>query len=529
MLLSARLPIPPSPLQRGSAGILFLLSASLFGCPSTNGDGVRILAVEVVGDTNNAEFDLEVQGRGFGLTNLVYDVSSGTGTSSTAELTARISQQNGGNARIFKKSAITVQSPQFLKVAVRLNEPLVQGIYRLELIEGMNTLAEETAAFEVAGDGKRPDAGVDAGPPVDTGMGSPDGGEDGGPGDTGPIDTGIGDAGPPDSGEPDSGLGPFVGNYAYRRSVEVTSTVQIPAGATLVVPLLHGTWIAEGKAETDGRDIRVYQGGTPLDFQWADANALGTDTLAVVVRVARAIPVGGMAGDALAVYYGDPAATNVPGDGVFAFIERFEAPVSPINQGNDGAWFKADNWVHCNAQNGVNQVLANGDNHSYCALDRSGGLARSTLATPRQTQMSNAPGANLIYEMSIWMAGQTPDGLEDLTYFSYGSDNETFQDTIDVPLANWQGLLPDGQLTFQDSDNQNRLVQGWRFTPAAIQWWQRTIARFVPSIDQPSLHFRHVSTDDDSQAGAALIDDWWVRLAVEPKPVLVLGPEEVMP
>lgn len=525
MLQAPRFHVPPSLLKRSWAGLLFLASAGLFGCPSTTADPIQILSVQVLGDPASTEFELEVEGRGFGLHSVSYDLSSGTGTSSTVDLSIRISRQNGSDARIFRGAALTVQSPRLLKVALKLDQALVAGIYRLELMRELDVLAEEATAFEVMGDAPPKDAGVDAGSPADTGV--PNG--DGGPLDTGAGDTGAPDTGPPDSGEPDSGLGPFVGNYAYRRSVNLTSGVEIPAGATIVVPVPHATLIAEAKAQPDGRDLRVYQGSTPLEFQWADTVALATDGLEIVARVARPIPVGGTPGDALALYYGDPAATNTPGDGVFLFIERFEAPISPVSQGNDTAWFKADNWVHCNGQHGIDAVLPNGDNHAYCALDRSGGLARSTLATPRQTQMSPTPGANLIYEMSLWMAGQTPDNLEDLTYFSYGADNETFPGTVELPPAAWQGLLPDGQLTFQDNNGQNRLVNGWRFTPGAIQWWQRTRARFVPTIDQPSLHFRFVSTDNSSNNGAVLIDDWWVRLAVQPEPVIVLGEEELMP
>ncbi len=535
-LQAPRLKILPTHSQPLSAGLLFLVSAGLLSCPATTADPVRILSVTVVGDSASTAFELEVEGRGFGLSAINYDVAAGTGTSSTVDLGLRISRQNGANARVFRGGAVTVQSPRLLKAVLRLDQSLVPGIYRLELLQGQDTLAENNAAFEVLSD-QPADAGVDAGPTPDTGM-IPDadigeGLPDAGPADTGPdggaTDTGV-DAGPPDTGIPDSGLGPFVGNYAFRRSVNVGSTVEVPAGATLAIPVTHASFVAQTKSETDGRDLRVYQGSTPLDFQWADRFALDSDTLEIVVRVARPIPAGGNAADPLALYYGDPAATNLPGDGVFEFVERFEAPVAPIRPDDANAWFKATAWDHCNAAHGTDAPLTNGDNQAYCAFDRYGDLARSSLATPRQLLVRNTPGANLIYEMNIWFAGQTPDTNQDLLYFSYGADNSTFDQTLEVPPTSWQGFRPNAQLTFTDVDNQPRTVNGWNFTPNAIQWWQRALLRFVPTVDQPSLHFRYISTatSQNSPAGVTAIDDWWIRVAVEPAPSITLGPEELM-
>lgn len=532
MILQApRIKIPPTCSQPLAMGLLFLASAGLFGCPSTTADPLRVLSVTVVGDSASTAFELDIEGRGFGLSTINYDVAAGTGTSSTVDLGLRISRQNGANAQVFRRRSVIVQSPRLIRATIRLDQGLVPGIYRLELLRGQVTVAENPAAFEVLSDLPPSDGGVDGGPSPDTGMipdaGPLDAGPDGGSPDSGPGDVGV-DAGPPDTGIPDSGLGPFVGNYGFRRSVNVGSTVLVPAGATLVIPVPHATLVAQMKSEADGRDLRVYQGTTPLDFQWADRFSVNTDALEIVVRVARDIPPGGAALDPIAVYYGDPNASNAAGDGVFEFVERFDAPVTPIQPGDDTAWFKADAWDHCNAAHGTDAPLANGDNQAYCAFDRSGNLARSSLATPRQLQVRAAPGANLIYEMNIWFAGQTPDTNEDLVYFSYGADNETFDQTLEVPPTSWRGFSPNNQVTFQDVNNQNRTVDGWNFTPNAVQWWQRSLLRFVPSVDQPSLHFRFISTDNSSNAGVTVIDDWWIRVTVEPAPSITLGPEELM-
>jgi hypothetical protein len=129
--------------------------------------------------------------------------------------------------------------------------------------------------------------------------------------------------------------------------------------------------------------------------------------------------------------------------------------------------------------------------------------------------------------MSVWQAGRTIDGPADILYFSYGADNDTFDDTVEPALAAYAGYVPNGTLTFQDTDGQDRTVNGWRHPPDVVEWWQRTTLRFTPTIDNPTLHWRYVSTNPNaSNASASIIDDWWLRLAVEPDFTPVLGPVE---
>ncbi|MCA9555276.1 MAG: hypothetical protein KC933_34910, partial [Myxococcales bacterium] len=76
------------------------------GCPSTNPSAVVISNVIVVGDPATTSFELEVEGRGFGLSEVVYDVPSGTGTSSASAMFARIVDAGGGNALVVARGQL---------------------------------------------------------------------------------------------------------------------------------------------------------------------------------------------------------------------------------------------------------------------------------------------------------------------------------------------------------------------------------------------------------------------------------------
>jgi hypothetical protein len=515
----------PTAAQRPTGWLLFLVAAAALGCPSTSPSRVVISNVTVVGDSASTAFELEIEGRGFGLTEVVYDVKSGTGTSSAADMSVRIVEPDGRNARVIGRRLIQVLSPRLLRVQVRLDTPLRPMEHGVELYAGETLVVEQNPAFRVAGDTPTPDAGVDGGVLPDTGVPGPDADVDAGIPDTGISE----DAGPPDTGlPPDSGLGPFMGGYRFRRPLVVDTPVEAPAGATLLVPVNHAVLVAGNQAKADGSDLMVRQGADPLAFQWSDRVAVGTDGLVMVVKLARAVPVGGDPADPLVLYYGDPLGNNPPTDAVFQFVERFANAPAPVAQGNDSAWWAPQDWYHCPWDRPQENTDV-GYNGAVCVQDADGGASqRRTLSTPRAAGISNAPGANLTYEMSLWLAGSSPDGNSDMFYFAYGPDNDTYQATTVLPPDAWRGYLPSGSLTFQEINGANRtVVGGWNLPPTQT-WWQRATARFTPTVDRPSLHLRNVSNRNGSNAFIG-VDDWWVRLAVEPEPQVSLGPEEARP
>ena len=510
--------------QRAAGGLFFLIGLAVAGCPATAPSPVAITAVTVVGDATTTAFELEIEGRGFGLTEVVYDVPAGTGTSSAATLNLRIVENDGQNGRVIGRRQIQLLSPRLLRVQVRLDSPLRPTEYGVELYDAETLVVDKNPAFRVPGDAPPPDAGIDGGISPDTGVFTD------ADVDAGVPDTGVEpDAGPPDTGlPPDSGLGPFVGGYRFRRPLVVDTAVQAPADATLLVPVPHAAWVTGNQAKADGSDLMVRQGADVLPFQWSDRFAVGTDALVMVVKLLRAVPPGGDPADPLVLYYGDPLGNNPPTEAVFQFVERFAQPLTPLQQGNDNAWWAAEDWTYCTWDRPleVTNVPTSG---AVCVRDDDGGAAqRRTLSSPRLAGLNSAPGANLIYEMSLWLAGRNPDGASDMFYFSYGPDTDSYQLTTVLPPSAWSGYIPSASLTFTEINGANRTVVGGWQLPVAQTWWQRAIARYVPTVDRPSLHLRNVSNQNGSDEYIA-IDDWWVRLAVEPEPLISLGPEEARP
>jgi hypothetical protein len=121
--------------------------------------------------------------------------------------------------------------------------------------------------------------------------------------------------------------------------------------------------------------------------------------------------------------------------------------------------------------------------------------------------MSNAPAANELYEVVAYVGG-TMQANTDIVYFSYGPDNSSFDRTVLLPeLAYDPGFRPNATLTFQETNNNTRTVSGWRL-PAVDNGYQRMRASFVPQINQPNLHFRFISADNQARANTQVrLDD----------------------
>ncbi len=519
-------------MSRKHPALLFSFLLSLVaGCPNTKATQPSIDGVEPEGDVTTVSFRLKVTGRGFGLKSVTFNVAKREGQVAPTPMSLQIAR---GESVIKRIDGVTVESPRVVYADVELSDRLPGNQrYDVALLDGTDLIARLDEAFFVPAqtstetpadggltdggdlikDASLPDGGdMDAG--VDTGV---DGGADAG-------DTGVEDAGAEDAGVADSGLGPFEGAFGFRRLILPNNAVVAPAGVTIEIPVPHASMLTSSTAlAADGADLAVYQGPDRLEHQWSDRFALGTDQLVIVARLVRDLPIGGSETDPLVLYSGDPGAALQVSDGVFQFAERFFNPVA-------NNWYVASNWVHCNIDRPFEVIFDqnNGPFGAYCAIDRSASnLSRATLATPNLAGLDSAPGANLTYDMSAWLAGRTIDGAADITYFSYGPVNDQFDNTTDLDPTAFSGFVPNGTLTFQDTDNQNRTVNGWRFPPDAIQWWQRTRIRFVPAFDAPALHFRFVSTNANTSNNSFFsVDDWWVRLALEPDFAPVLGPVE---
>ena len=115
----------------------------------------------------------------------------------------------------------------------------------------------------------------------------------------------------------------------------------------------------------------------------------------------------------------------------------------------------------------------------------------------------------------------------DILYFSYGPDNSSFDLTTQLPeLAFDPAFRPNATQTFLEINDRNRTVSGWRL-PAVRQPFARMRATFAPNIPTPNLHFRYISTDNQTNQNTQMVlDDLVVRRALNPDFRVTLGPVE---
>lgn len=523
-----------------------LLAASISACPSTTPTPARIERVQVVGDPTTPRFVLRLLGRGLALTGLTYDLSTSTG-SAEVELRLVIVHEERSEEITVLGEQITVLSPRRLDAEV-LQGPLAPGRYGVRLFAGAASepIAEAADAFEVrdpSGEGsdggvpldgepldvdenaKTPDADVsnDAGPGGDATEGDAGDGDDAAEGDAGDGDDAAeGDAAPPDAGvRPDSGLGAFVGAFQFRREVLVgnASTGPAPAGTTLKVSIPHAELVARGQARADAADVVLYYGASALERQWEDAAKIGTDELVMIIEIPAEVPIGAVSGSTpLVLYFGDPNTQIAPTDAVYLFAEHFTSPLP-------GAWGVRD-WYRCDLDRSINGTSpAPG---AYCVEDQGSNPTRITLSSPNLSPLTDALPANQVYEISFWLNGLMVNQTNDLIYFAYGPSSSRFDNTTLLATSSYVEFPPNGQVSFDETNNAGRrTVQGWRF-PTTRQWWTRARARFRTGVNAPSLHLRFIS-DDGNDNGATIVgvDDYAIRLALEPELEAVLGPIEI--
>jgi hypothetical protein len=517
------------------------LALALFGCPSTSPTPAAIDRVEVVGDPKSDDFRLRIIGRGFGPTTISYDLSTGQGVATIDVRLEIYDSTEKIRIPIPTGDQLSVPSPGEIDARV-VGNPLQPGIYGVRLYRstGAQVIASRgPGAFTVSADGVPPDG--------DANQDIPDGGitplddaaadmtDGNGVSDStiapnSDAEEPMGDAseppdlGPPDSGVlPDSGLGPFAGNFRYRRQVlaQNQTASPAPAGTTIAIEVPLQSLAGMMQAKMDGTDVALYLGPTQLDTQWESPKTLlASATARLIARLPVETPVGPIPESSpLILYWGDGQATVPRSDGVFTFVERFSAPVPAP------PW-RVNTWALCDRDYPL-EATAPGTGGAYCVGDSASNPTKRTIATPVVSGMLANPGPNLTYEATFYVEGLMVDQTHDILYFAYGDAAQNVQTTI---LPTTYTLNPPlALLTFDDGSPVGiRTVSGWRFPAAAASTWAKTQLRFVPTqINQPTLHFRFVSNDGNNNGATyAAVDDLSVRLALEPEWGVTLGPLE---
>ena len=489
--------------------------ASIVGCPSTVTGPLLISEVNVEGASGATQFDLILIGRGFGLSEVTYDIDEASGSATAYDYQVRVLDQFGQVHAVSSGASVTIRSPNEILTTITRTTPLEPGVYGVDIsLVGVNgaALAQLTEAFEVSGEAP-PDAGF---PRMDMGLPGRDAGVvDAAPRpDTGSPDTGV-DAGPPDlgmpdTGPPDLGLGPWEGAFQYRRQIAVRNPTNAdsPNGVTIRVPVDHQSLVVANQSKPDGADLALYLDGVRLEHQWGDREAVGTDALTLIARLPRQIPPGPLNNPPLLLYFGDPNLEVPRSEGVFAVAERFDANIN----------WRENAWGRDCAGRGNNMRGA------YCVDDGGSGNTRRTLASPIQQVLVDTLAPNEVYEWGLWIAGSM-QGATDLLYLAYGNSQTNYANTTLFDDVAFVDRPPDASATFDEQGGGQRTARGWRFPPPPGAEWEQTRVRFVPAFSEPSIHVRFVSMDDTSDNDTLVaIDDLTIRRALNPDFEVSEGP-----
>jgi len=523
-------------MKHASALSLLSVTIALVACPRTDRTPPVIDTVEKVSSLEVPQFKLNVRGHGFGLSGVTYDLSAGEGVATGSALRMEIRRHNGALPIEITRVVATIVSPTVLLVTVDITAPLPPDTYDLFLFgEGAaEPIAEKKAAFDapaISGPHPQDDAGMR--PADDAAAVGPDAppampGDDAGTGlpfddAASAVDPDAGIAPGLDAQPADSGLGDFPVGPTFRRAIQLINDTGLASPVDITVRILvpHLAMIAAGESTASGADLAVYLGPTPLPMQIEDRGLLGTDRLELIVRLPIAIAAGPSMNLPLALY-SDPlvGAATPTTEAVYLFTEHFDLDFPTFVPGRRDLW--NDRW-----EDDCNDRLRATEPQSRCRLDSEAGLTRRTLASPSITAMSSAPPANERYEVVAFLGGAMQT-TNDLLYFSYGPDAETFAATTLLPDGAYDpAFVPNANLTFQETTGANRTARGFRFPGGAGTPFTRMRVSFVPATSAPHLQFRYISADNQTNVNTVVgIDDLVVRRALSPDFRVLLGPAE---
>jgi hypothetical protein len=128
-------------------------------------------------------------------------------------------------------------------------------------------------------------------------------------------------------------------------------------------------------------------------------------------------------------------------------------------------------------------------------------------------------------------------GNADMLYFAVGDDTTDYVNTTLPATGAYLEQPPTVRVTFQDQNGNSRTETGWRLASAGTSplgqdlAYQRVRVRLIPLIENPSMHWRFISWDGNTNGqriGAAL-DDITVRRVTEPELIVQVGFSERRP
>ncbi len=345
-----------------------------------------------------------------------------------------------------------------------------------------------------------------------------------------PGTTGGDDQMDPDAGTPGDWWDPA---YAYRRQITVTSTTAaIPEAYSVMVSADTAALVTGGHARTNGKDWRVVwhkAAGMWMELdRWID-DAEGTQWNGTDTRTWFRLPVA-MAEAAtngeVYVYYGAQSGNSPPEhlDRVFVFADDFEQGLSKWAPNGRGETVLADSTQH---RGGAQSLRFDTGSTSAAGLHRDEMLPQATLLFShylRQMQTTASFGDTRGFDIPY--AQRAPGWIDNALAVSAELDSNDQHQVWTVPtssIVNWLqnvGTNVWRKIEIVDEGATNQV----KARADGGTWTGK-----LPSGNAMGTQIRSLALEGEGQPGTFWLDNYIIRLYVEPEPTATLGPEQPLP
>ena len=318
--------------------------------------------------------------------------------------------------------------------------------------------------------------------------------------------------------------------YAYRRQIIVTSTtIAIPEAYSVMVSADTAVLVTGGHARTNGKDWRVVwhqAADTWIELdRWID-DAEGTQWNGADTRTWFRLPV---AMDAAAtngevyVYYGALSSNPPPEqlDRVFVFGDDFEQGLTKWTLNGRGENVLADSTQH---RGGAQSLRFETGSTSVSGLHRDETLPVGTLLFShylRQMQTNASFGDTRAFD--VLYAQRAPGWVENALAVSAEIDSNNSHQVWTVPtssVVNWLQNL--GTNVWRKID----LLDDGATNQARLRADGGAWSGKLPTGNGMGTQIRSLALEGEGQQGTFWLDNYIIRLYVEPEPTAMLGPEE---
>jgi len=346
-----------------------------------------------------------------------------------------------------------------------------------------------------------------------------------------PTPTPTPDSGPPPqptatstpTSDEGSGLEWWDGQYAYRKQVAVnTSSKGVPVGYTVALTIGHADLVSQGKAQADGRDVRIVwhgpAGPVELDRVLDDDSAWEGSTTILHFALQEALGPNSEDGRYY-LYYGNPQAGAAPADPnrVYWYASTFDSEAALL----DWTTYDVEQWTNWKIKGGKLVQYRNAKQDDQLPYIN-GKLLLTARGQIRDlaVELDFKVGDNDLLAVGLCSADNKPQGF----YVAISQDRWFDDDDGPDRVGYWIGESKTGWKEISYSEDQ--------WYPLKVAWTDGSIAalgyQYVAAWDVGPPQASYFCLALNGLEGVS-IDNLTIRHYVDPEPTLSLGSEETSP